>query len=217
MADEDSRAGARYVDPEILAFVEGVHATDTGPFANAFEAPKREGIPAIQVSRVEARLLGLLLSLANARRVVEVGTLAGYSALHMAHRLPPDGRLWSLELEARHADLARKAIADAGLSDRAEVRVGDALELLPQLASEGPFDAVFIDADKENYPAYGAWAAAHLRPRGLLLADNVYYFGRLMDDSAGARAMRRFHEQTLADFDTTCIPTPDGLLLGVRK
>ncbi|MDD9941752.1 MAG: O-methyltransferase [Myxococcales bacterium] len=217
MADENSRKGERYVHPDILAFVEGVHATDTGAFAAAFDAPKREGIPAIQVSRVEARLLGLILAMSNARKVVEVGTLAGYSALHMASRLAEGGRLWSLELDARHAALARGAIADAGLSDRVEVRVGAAIDLLPELASEGPFDAVFIDGDKENYPAYGAWAAAHLRPRGLLLADNVYYFGQLMDDSEGARAMRRFHEQCAVDFDTTCVPTPDGLLLGIRK
>jgi predicted O-methyltransferase YrrM len=103
------------------------------------------------------------------------------------------------------------------LADNVGILQGRALDVLPTLERLGPFDAVFLDADKENYPAYGAWAARNLRPGGLLLADNAFYFGRLLDDDPGAAAVRRFHEEVLDAFDTVVIPTPDGLLLGIRK
>lgn len=217
MADPDSRAGSRYAKPELLAFLEGVHVADTGVFAAAFEAPEAHGMPAIQVGPSEAKALGLLLRLCGAKRVVEIGTLAGYSTLHMARALPADGRLWSLEIDPKHAAIARRHIEQAGFADRVEIRVGPALSLLDTLAEEGPFDAVFLDADKENYAAYGAWAQEHLRPGGLLLADNAYFFGRLLDDTQGARSVRQLHEQSALAFDTVCLPTPDGMLIGIRR
>jgi len=97
------------------------------------------------------------------------------------------------------------------------VHVGRGVDVLPTLESQGPFDAVFIDADKESYDQYGRWAANNLRRGGLLLGDNAFFFGRLLEDSPGANAMRRFHEEARAHFDTVNIPTPDGLLLGVRR
>jgi caffeoyl-CoA O-methyltransferase len=103
------------------------------------------------------------------------------------------------------------------VANKVEVLVGAGLQVLPSLERHGPFDAVFIDADKENYDGYGRWAARHLRPGGLLLGDNAYLFGELLADDARAAAMRRFHEEAAAAFDTTCIPTPDGLLLGIRR
>ncbi len=135
----------------------------------------------------------------------------------MAHSLPADGHLWTLELEEKHASVARENLAQAGLSDRVEVLVGPALESLPGLESHGPFDAVFLDADKGRYDQYGRWAAINLRPGGLLLVDNAYYFGQLMDQSPEAAAVRRCHEEAVQAFDTVCIPTPDGLLLGIKK
>jgi caffeoyl-CoA O-methyltransferase len=113
--------------------------------------------------------------------------------------------------------VARRSLADAGLGDRVEVLEGAALEVLERLAPQGPFDAVFIDADKGNYDRYGRWARHHLRPGGLLLGDNAYFFGRLLEDSAEAAAMRRFHEEAAQAFDTVCMPTPDGLLLGIKR
>jgi caffeoyl-CoA O-methyltransferase len=95
--------------------------------------------------------------------------------------------------------------------------VGRALEVLDDLASEGPFDAVFVDADKGSYDRYAEWARSNLRAGGLLLADNAYFFGRLMEDDPDAAAMRRMHEIVGADFDSVCIPTPDGLVLGIRR
>jgi caffeoyl-CoA O-methyltransferase len=217
MADPTSRTGQRYVDPAILEYVERVHAAHDPALRRAFDAPDAASMPAIQVSSSEGKLLGLLLRMIGARRVVEVGTLAGYSAIRMARALPDDGKLYSLELEPHHAEVARANIVAAGLEQRIEVRVGPALELLPQLALLGPFDAVFLDADKQGYPEYAQWAAANLRSGGLLLADNSYFFGQLLADSPAAAAMRRFHESVPEAFDSTCVPTPDGLVVGIRR
>ena len=126
------------------------------------------------------------------------------------------------ERAARHAELvaavARARIAGAGLGDRVEIVEGDAAVTLSGVAAHGPFDLVFLDADKGRYDLYGRWAAANLRPGGLLIADNAYFFGRLLEpDDADAGAMRRFHEEAAARFETVCVPTPDGLLLGLLR
>lgn len=217
MADPTSRSGARYADQAILAYVERAHVPHDAALAQAFAAPAAHGMPEIQVSPSEGKLLGLLVRIAGARKVVEVGTLAGYSAIHIARALPDGGKLVTIEIEPRNAEIARANIAAAALENRVEVRVGAATDVLQTLAPEAPFDAVFLDADKEGYPGYAAWAARHLREGGLLIADNSYFFGQLLADDAGARAMRRFHEQLAADFDSVCAPTPDGLVVAVKR
>jgi len=215
MADNDSRAGARYANESILTYVADVHASHDAGLARAFAVPA--GIPQIQVGPSEGRLLYLLMKLAGAQKVVEVGTLVGYSAIHMARALPAGGRLWSVEYEPKHAEVARGNIAAAGLADKVTVVVGAGRDMLPTLDGNGPFDAVFIDADKESYAHYGQWAIDHLRPGGLVIGDNAYFFGKLMDDSAGARAMRGFHELVAAACDSVCVPTPDGLVVGIKR
>jgi predicted O-methyltransferase YrrM len=215
MADKDSREGARYTTPEILRFVERTHAPHDAGLARAFALP--EFMPSIMVGPSEGRLLELLCKLAGVKRAVEVGTLAGYSAIRIARALSAGGHLWTIEYEPRHAEVARANLAAAGLADRVTVLVGAGTEQLPTIESNGPFDAVFIDADKASYDRYGVWAAAHLRPGGLILGDNAYLFGELMEDTDRGRAMRAFHEQVARDFESVCIPTPDGLVLGVRK
>ncbi len=217
MADNDSRAGTRYSTPQILEHLDLLHAPHDAGLTAAFDAPAKEQMPAIQVGRSEGKLVELLLRMVSAKKVVEVGTLAGYSAIRIARALPTGGKLWTIEFDPRHADVARKAIAAAGQSDKVEVLVGAGLDVLPSLATHGPFDAVFIDADKRNYDGYGRWAAQHLRRGGLLLGDNAYLFGRLLDDDTEAANMRRFHAEAAEAFDTTCIPTPDGLLLGLKR
>ena len=215
MADDATRAGQRNAPPATLEYVNRVHVPHDAGLARAFAVP--DGIPAIQVGPSEGKLLALLLRLAGANKVVEVGTLVGYSAIHMARALPAGGHVWSVEFEPKHAEVARGNIARAGLAERVTVHVGAARDVLPTLVGHGPFDAVFIDADKINYDHYGAWALANLRPGGLVLGDNAYLFGRLLDDTDRGRAMRNFHERIAAACDSTCIPTPDGLVLGIKR
>ncbi|MBA3396264.1 MAG: O-methyltransferase [Deltaproteobacteria bacterium] len=215
MADKDSRAGSRYTTPAILDYVNRTHAPHDAALAQAFEVP--EGIPAIQVGPSDGRMLYLLMRLINATKVVEVGTLVGYSAIHIARGLAPTGRLWSIEFEPRHAEIAHANLAAAGLADRVSVLVGAGREILPTLAQEAPFDAVFIDADKVSYDFYGAWALENLRPGGLVIGDNAYLFGELTEDSDRGRAMRSFHEQVAAACDSVCVPTPDGLVVGIKR
>lgn len=215
MADKDSRTGTRYDNAALLDYVNRTHAAHDAGLARAFAVP--EGIPQIQVGPSEGKLLGLLLRLAHAQKVVEVGTLVGYSAIHMARALPAGGHLWSVEYEPKHAEVARANFAAAGVAERITVVVGAGTEVLPTLVGHGPFDAVFIDADKVNYDFYGRWAVANLRRGGLVLGDNAYLFGELLEDSERGRGMRGFHEHVAATCDSVCIPTPDGLVLGVKR
>jgi len=215
MADSTSRTGVAYTTPAIIDYVNRVHAGHDSGLAKAFAVP--EFMPAIQVGPSEGKLLFLIMKLLGAKKIVEVGTLAGYSAIHMARALPADGHLWSIEYEPAHAEVARANIANAGLADRVTIEVGAGRDVLPKLDRHGPFDAVFIDADKVNYDHYGRWALEHLRRGGLVLGDNAFLFGELVDDSDRGRAMRAFHELVAAACDSVCVPTPDGLVIGIKK
>jgi caffeoyl-CoA O-methyltransferase len=216
MADQDSRAGERYASAQILEYVARTHHAEDPALRRAFDAPSRHGMPEIQLGPAEGRLLELLLRLVDARKVVERGTLAGYSALWMARALPPGGHLWTIEADPRHARVAAEVIGEAGLGERVSILKGDAADILPTLRDSGPFCAVFLDADKGRYDSYGRWATENLRPGGLLIGDNAYLFGRLLDDSDEAEAMRRFHEEMARHYRSVCVPTPDGLAVGVR-
>jgi len=218
MADDSSRSGAaRYATPEVLSWLALTHAPHDEALERAFRAGELHGIPAIQIGPAEGRTLQILLRLAGAKKVVEVGTLAGYSAIWIARALPEDGHLWTIEHEPKHAAIARENLAAAGVEDRVTVVEGDGVEQLANLAPKGPFCAVFVDADKGRYDRYGAWAIEHLRRGGLLLGDNAFFFGKLVDeDDPSAAAMRRFHEGAAAKLESVCMPTPDGLLVGRR-
>jgi predicted O-methyltransferase YrrM len=176
----------------------------------------RRGMPAINVSADEGKLLQLLVRIVDARRVLEIGTLGGYSAIWMARALPAGGRLVTLEIDPAHADVARAAADRAGLADVIDVRVGAATDLLPALAGEEPFDVCFIDADKRGYPAYLDWALRLVRPGGLILGDNTHRDGRILEDPPGdddTRAMQEFNRRLATDprLDATMIPIRDGL------
>ncbi|HTM22739.1 MAG TPA: O-methyltransferase [Kofleriaceae bacterium] len=217
MADTDSRKGLRYSSEEVVAWVDRVHAGHDPALDAAFQAPARHDMPAIMVGASEGKLLELLVRLVGARKIVEVGTLAGYSAIRLARGMGAGGKLWTIEYDPRHAEVAREAIATAGVADRVEVLVGAGVDVLPTLDRHGPFDLVFLDADKQSYDKYAEWALVHLRPGGLIVGDNAYFFGKLMEDSDGGRAMRRFHERVAAGCDSVCVPTPDGLVVGIRR
>lgn len=183
------------------------------------EEADRSGLPPISISPDEGRLLQVLLRAVGARRVLEVGTLGGYSAIWMARALPPEGRLLTLEIEPGHAEFARRHLTRAGVADRVEVRVGRALDLLPALDGER-FDAVFLDADKEPLPTYFDWALRLLRPGGVLIADNALWGGRVLDgrvDDDATRAVREFNRRLATDPRVTgiVVPTHDGVGIGI--
>ncbi len=178
------------------------------------------GMPAIYIDAEEGRLLQVLLRAIGARTVVELGTLGGYSAVWMARALPADGRLISVEMEPDRAQLARRFVARAGLDDRAEVWQGVAFDLLDELAAAGPFDAVFIDADKENYPQYLEWSIANIRPGGLVIGDNAFKSGRVVEtdsEDPGVLSIQKFNRMLAKDSRLTSIivPTRDGVAVAV--
>jgi len=165
----------------------------------ALDASRQAGLPPIHVAPPQGKFLHLLARIAGARTVLEVGTLGGYSTIWLARALPPGGRLVTLELDEGHAELARANLAAAGLSDVVELRVGRATDALAALDEEGagPFDLVFIDADKASTPTYFELSLKLVRPGGIILVDNVVRDGALVQEGTGdegALGMRRFHE-----------------------
>jgi predicted O-methyltransferase YrrM len=158
------------------------------------------GMPAIAVSPAQGKLLMLLAQSVGARRILEIGTLGGYSTIWLARGLADGGRLITLEADPKHAEVARRNIARAGLSDTVEVRLGRAIETLPGL--DGPFDLIFIDADKPSYPEYLSWAVKLSRAGSLILADNVVRKGAVIDEGssdANVQGVRRFNEAVAAE------------------
>jgi predicted O-methyltransferase YrrM len=185
------------------------------------------GLPAIQVSPLQGKLLEVYARSVRARRILEIGTLGGYSTIWLARALPPGGELLTLELEPRHAEVARANLALAGVADRVEVRVGPAVDSLADLAAAGtePYDLVFIDADKQSYPDYLTASLTLTRPGSIIIADNVVRQGLVLDpNSADDRipAVRRFMEELAADprLDATVVQTVgpkghDGLAIAL--
>ncbi len=162
------------------------------------------GLPAINVSPSQGKLLALLARVQGARRILEVGTLAGYSTIWLARSLPADGRMVTLEVDPHHAEVARANLARAGLDASVEVRVGRALESLAQLVDEGvaPFDLVFIDADKANNPEYFSWALRLTQTGSLIIVDNVVREGAVLDagsTDSDVVSTRRLHEVLAAE------------------
>ncbi|MBX9253929.1 O-methyltransferase [Desmonostoc muscorum CCALA 125] len=165
----------------------------------ALEASAAAGLPPHNVSPNQGKLLLLLAQLQGARTILEIGTLGGYSTIWLARALPSDGYLITLEADPKHARVAQNNIARAGLNDLVELRLGQALSTLPQLAAEGrsPFDLIFIDADKPNNPDYLAWALKLSRRGSLIIADNVVRNGAVIDTASGdasVQGVRRFNE-----------------------
>jgi len=168
--------------------------------AAALEASDKAGLPAISVSPAHGKLLWLLARLVNAKRILEIGTLGGYSTIWLARALPPDGRLVTLEAVDKHARVASANIAKAGLEKKVEIRIGPALDTLPSL--QGPFDFSFIDADKQNNAEYFAWALKLSRPGSLIVVDNVVREGRVIDArsrDASVQGVRRLNELIAAE------------------
>jgi len=193
----------------------------------ALDASAAAGLPAIQVAPNQGKLLGLLARLQGARSILEIGTLGGYSTIWLARALPAGGRLVTLEADPKHAEVARANLAAAGLADVVDVRLGPALDTLPQLAAEelDPFDLIFIDADKPSNAQYLAWALALSRLGTLIVVDNVVRAGAVIDadsDDPNVAGTRRLFELLAEEprLSATAIQTVgskghDGLALAV--
>jgi predicted O-methyltransferase YrrM len=200
------------------------HNRPEDPFlADLRRAAAAAGLPEIHIAWPQVLLIEVLLKLASARQVVEVGTLGGYSAIAMARALPADGKVVTIELEPKHADFARQWIAKSDVATRVEVRQGAGAAVLPQL--RGPFDAAFIDADKQGYPGYLRECLRLLRPGGLFMADNALAFGSLLDAAerdASVLGIRAFHEVMAAaaragQLEFAVVPLGDGFWVARKK
>jgi predicted O-methyltransferase YrrM len=186
------------------AYVSDLLAPPDEALALAVQDSEAAGLPAIQVTPPQGKLLQMFAKLLGARSILEFGTLGGYSTIWLARALPDSGRLITLEAEPRNAEVATGNIARAGLSSLVDLRVGPALDQLPKLEAEGagPFDLTFIDADKVHTPEYFAWSLDHSRPGSLIVSDNVVRFGGLVDpesDDPTIPAQRRLHEMLAAE------------------
>jgi len=186
------------------AYIDGLFVPADPVMEAGIARAEAAGLPSIQISAGQGKFLSLLAKMIGARRILELGTLGGYSTIWLARALPEAGRPVSLEFSPEHAGVARENIAAAGLAGNVEVIVGAALDTLPKLAARGdaPFDLVFIDADKGNYPAYFDWAVKLTRPGGVILADNVIRHGAVLNAKSGdglAKGAAAFNEVLAAD------------------
>jgi caffeoyl-CoA O-methyltransferase len=186
------------------------------------ELPKR-GLPAIMIRPEEAAFLRFLVAANQAKLAVEVGTLGGYSGIWLARALPQDGRLITLEINEERAQIARENFERAGVANKVELRLGDAKQILPELEEMGPFDLVFVDANKDGYPYYMDWAVANLRNGGIFAAHNAFAWGgKVIDENrqdSSVETMRQFH-QSLADHPNlvaTIFPAGQGMAVAVVR
>ncbi|MFU8771194.1 MAG: O-methyltransferase [Anaerolineales bacterium] len=202
-------------------YVTDLFAQHDKPLQVAWEETPKKGLPSISVKPEEGRFLQFLVKASGATMALELGTLGGYSGIWIARGLSEGGKLISVEVDPRHAEVAREHISNAGLSDRVEVRVGNAQQLLPELVAEGPFDFIFIDADKPGYPGYYEWAVENTRIGGLIAAHNAFRGGKVLDPQYSdelVEIMRAFNQRVAADprVLSTVYPAGDGTIIAVR-
>lgn len=202
-------------------YITNLFAQHDEPLQIAWEETPKKGLPNISVKPEEGRFLQLLVRATGATKVLELGTLGGYSGIWIARGLTEGGKLISIEVNPRHAEVAREHFNLAGLSDRVEVRVGDAHQILPALEKEGPFDFVFIDAEKPGYPAYFDWAVENVRIGGLITAHNAFRKGKVFDPDYSdelVEIMRTFNCRVASDprLISTIFPAGDGTIIAVK-
>jgi len=177
------------------------------------------GLPPISVAPEEGQFLQVLVRATGARKILEIGTLGGYSAAWMVRGMPDDGRLITIEKSPEHAEVAQQALAAVGLAERIELRVGNAHDLLPTLSADGPFDLLFMDADKQGYPDYFAWGLDNVRVGGLIAAHNAFRHGRVLHEQpdVDSQAIRELTDRIAAEprVTGTISAAGDGTLLAV--
>ena len=205
------------VDPRADEYAER-HTTPSGDLFERLAAETREktDIPQMMVGEVEGRFLEFLVRATGARRVLELGTFTGYSSLSMARGLPEGGRIVSCDVNEETNAIARRYADEAGVADRIEYRLGPALDTIAEL--DGPFDLVFIDADKENYRNYYEAVLPKVAPNGLILADNALRDGRVLEEDSG-EPMQAFNDYVLNDERVECVllTVRDGILLVMKR
>jgi len=210
----EQAAARQFIDSEFTA----LFAPEDEALRSAVEAISAHNMPQIAISPLRGRMLQVLALACGARKILEIGALAGYSGIWLARSLPPGGRLISLEVSEQHAEVARASFARAGVSDRAEVRVGPAQELLPILTGEAPFDLVFIDADKPGYLVYLDWALRLTRMGGIIVADNCIRRGSPLrqSDDPGTAALGEYDRRVAHDprLVSVALPIAEGGLDG---
>ncbi len=212
-------------DPQIAEYAENVFKPQDEVLVEIRNRAKVSGLPDIHVGAMDGLHLEVLTRAFKVMKAVEIGTLAGYSGVNICRGLQKGGKLFTFEMLEKNAGVARESFRLAGFSDSVEIFIGPALENLDMIKSLGPFDLVFIDADKANYPHYLNWAAENLAVGGVVLADNTFAWGTIADekfdspqDEKQVKALDAFN-RTLADhpaFRSTVIPTGEGLTLGVK-
>ncbi len=209
------------IQRDLVRYVRGQFAVEDGVLHAVRQNTHDQGLPEIQIRPEEGQILQFLAQVIGARRVLEIGTLAGYSAIWLARALPDGGTLTSLEMDPHHAQIARQHFAQAGVADRVTIIEGEALHTLARLADAPPYDMVFIDAEKEEYPAYLTWAVDHVRPGGLITAHNAFRGGLLVGKNGdkNMQATRQFL-QTMAAHErltSTIIPVGDGIAAAIVR
>jgi caffeoyl-CoA O-methyltransferase len=207
-------------DPKVVRWTESVFAPEDPVLHEIRERAIAAGLPAIAVGRMDGLHLEVIARSVGARRAVEIGTLGGYSGTCILRGMS-EGTLDTFELEEKNAAVARESFAKAGFAARARIHLGPAAEKLRDIEGQGPFDFIFIDADKTGYPGYVAWAEEHLRIGGVVLLDNAFGWGRVADPDttdASALALRTANERLARGgrFRATMIPTEEGLAFGVK-
>ncbi|HXQ29988.1 MAG TPA: O-methyltransferase [Gemmatimonadales bacterium] len=208
-------------DPDALArYCSELFAQEDAVLAGIQARQAALGLPPINISADEGKLLHVLVLVAGAKRVLELGALAGYSGVWLARALPPDGQFMTIEKDPRHARLARQAFAESGLAARTTVLEGSALDVLPTLTPG--FDAIFVDADKEPLATYFDWCVRLLRTGGLLMFDNAFRHGCVVDpadQTPETEGVRAFNRLAASDHRlvSAIVPIRDGLLVAVKK
>lgn len=201
-------------------YISGLLLTPDAALQAIQDSAEDNDLPKISVDPLDGYFLQWLTRLVNAKNVVEIGTLAGYSAAWIARGLAEGGTLYCIEASEKHARVSRENLTASGLGSLVDIQQGAGKDLLPKLAAHGPFDLVFIDADKQSYPYYLEWAAENLRAGGLVAAHNAYRGGRVMTpEGDDDRAIDNFNRQLAADdrFWPMILPLGDGMALGIRK
>ncbi|HAL81175.1 MAG TPA: O-methyltransferase [Mucilaginibacter sp.] len=209
------------------AYISNLFGYEDAVLKDTIKSMEEADIPAISISANQGKFLQLLARLNNAKRILELGTLGGYSTIWLGRALPADGYLLTLELEQSHADVAQRNINKAGLDQIVQIRVGKALEQLPLIVAEGiePFDMIFIDADKQPYTEYFEWALKLSRPGTLIIADNVIREGQVLNDNSTderVKGVQRFNKALAANkqvsatiFQTIGSKEHDGMAIAI--